>query len=523
MDPVTLVAVLVALVLGGISGYFIAEKVTRKAGDSTIKRATAEADRIRKSAEREAELKLKSIEIEAQEAAAKKAKNAEKELSRKRQDVEKEANRLKKREDQLDRRAEQIDRREQSLSDRENNLEEKTAKLDKTLEDAETMRSELVKRCEVISGMTAEEAKKLLLEELETDLRQESAALVRRIETETEEVAEKKARQIITLAMQRISSETVTETTVSVVNLPNDDMKGRIIGREGRNIRSLEQATGVNIIVDDTPEAVVLSSFDPIRREVARIVLEKLIQDGRIHPSRIEELVEKTTKQVEAEARKAGEDACLELGIPDLHPELIKLLGRLKFRTSYGQNILRHSVECAHIAQMISAELGLDDKLAKRATLLHDIGKAVTHEVEGPHAIIGADLARKYKERQEIVHAIEAHHFEVKPKTLTAMLVITADSISAARPGARRETLESYIKRLQNLEEIATSFKGVSGAYAIQAGREIRIVVEPEELNDNECSALARDVTKRIENELQYPGQIKVVVVRELRKTEYAR
>jgi len=437
--------------------------------------------------------------------------------------LEKDEVRLRKREETVEKREETLGRREQSVGDKERYLEDKTKRAEQQLAEVTELRGGLIRKTEEISGLTVEEAKKMLLDNLESEVRQESAALVRRIEAETQDTADKKARQILMLAVQRLSTDQVTESTVSVVHLPSDEMKGRIIGREGRNIRALEQATGVNIIVDDTPEAVVLSCFDPMRREIARLVLEKLIADGRIHPTRIEEIVEKTERQVLEQAREAGEQACIDVGMHDIHPELIKLLGRLKFRTSYGQNVLKHSVECAHIAEMISSELGLDSKLAKRATLLHDIGKAVSHEMEGPHALIGAELAKKYRERPEVVHAIEAHHNEVKPKTLTAVLVQTADAISAARPGARRETLESYIKRLENLEAIAQSFEGVEKSYAIQAGREVRIVVEPDKLNDNECSLLARNVTKRIEEELQYPGQIKVVVVREVRKTEYAR
>ncbi|MDK2973624.1 MAG: ribonucrease [Candidatus Sumerlaeota bacterium] len=516
-----------ALGWGLVSGLIVGAggcwAILRTTGGNKLRQVQQEAERVLELARKDAELLKDKALLEAKERAAEETKRSEADLKKRRADFEKDESRLRKKEEQVERREEQLGRREQSIGDKERSLEDRLSKAESERKKIQELRDGLIQKTEEISGLTREEARALLLENLEQELRQDSAALVRRIETETQELAEKKARQILTLALQRLATDQVTETTVSVISLPSDEMKGRIIGREGRNIRALEQATGVNIIVDDTPEAVVLSCFDPMRREIARQVLDKLISDGRIHPSRIEEIVEKTERQVIEEARVAGENACIELGIHDLHPELIKLLGRLKFRTSYGQNVLKHSVECANIAQMIASELGLDAKLAKRACLLHDIGKAVTHEVEGPHAAIGADLVRKYRERPEVVHAVEAHHQEVKPKTLTAVLVIIADSVSAARPGARRETLESYIKRLEQLEAITQSFEGVEKSYAIQAGREVRIIVEPEKLNDNECSLLARDITKRIEEELQYPGQIKCVVVRETRKVEYAK
>jgi len=511
------------LLLGAGIGAWGLRVYLKRSGETKLANAQAEVERLLETAEKESKLVLETAEVEAQKRVSERTKNLERDMKKRRVDLERDEHRLRKREEQIEKREDSIGRREQSIGDKERNLEEKARQAAQSLEQSEELRQELIRRTEEVSGMTAEQGRQLLLDSLEKELRQESAALVRRIEAETQEVAEKKARQILTLAVQRCATDQVTETTVSVLNLPSDEMKGRIIGREGRNIRALEQATGVNIIVDDTPEAVVLSCFDPMRREIARQVLDKLVSDGRIHPSRIEELVEKTEKKVLEEAREAGENACLEVGVHDIHPELVKLLGRLKFRTSYGQNVLKHSVECAHISEILSSELGLDSKLAKRATLLHDIGKAVSHEMEGPHASIGAELARRYRERAEVVHAVEAHHNEVAPRTLTAILVQIADAVSAARPGARRETLESYIKRLENLEAIAQSFEGVEKSFAIQAGREVRIVVEPEKLNDNECSQLARQVTKRIEEELQYPGQIKVVVVRETRKTEYAR
>ncbi|MCC6546456.1 ribonuclease Y [Candidatus Sumerlaeota bacterium] len=505
-----------------IAGYVLRDR-TRTKSEVDIEEELLKLETKKSDAEKQALEILRKAEHDATKEAEERKSSVQKELARMREEAERNEARLKKREEQADRRDEGLSRREGEFDKKEKRVDELVRKREEALTESERIRVGLVKRSEEIAGMSAEEAKKLLLQELEKDVHQESAALIRRIEQETKEQADKKSRQILTLAIQKSATEHVSETTVSVVNLPNDEMKGRIIGREGRNIRTLEQLTGVNFIVDDTPEAIVLSCFDPMRREIARIVLEKLMADGRIHPSRIEELVEKTEKQVLDSAREAGEAACLELRIYDIHPELVKLMGRLKYRTSYGQNVLHHSVEVARIAEVIASELGLDAQLAKRAAFLHDIGKAMSYEVEGPHAAIGAELAKKHRERQEIVHAIEAHHFEVEPRTLTAMLVITADSVSAARPGARRESLESYIKRLEQLETICNAFPGVEKAYAVQAGREVRVVVQPEKLNDNECSMLARDISKKIEAEMQYPGQIKVTVLRETRNVEFAR
>lgn len=380
-----------------------------------------------------------------------------------------------------------------------------------------------VEELERLSGLTSDEAKDLLLNDIKKEIAHESAIMIKEMESKAREESEKKAREIISCAIQKCAADHVAESTVTVVTLPNDEMKGRIIGREGRNIRTLETLTGIDLIIDDTPEAVVLSGFDPIRREVARITLEKLIVDGRIHPARIEEMVEKAKKEVDNVIREEGEQAAFETGIHGLHPELIKLLGRLKYRTSYGQNVLRHSIEVAHLAGVMAAELGADIKIAKRAGLLHDIGKAVDHEVEGPHVDIGVDLARRYKESREILHAIAAHHGDTEPQTVEAVLVQAADAISAARPGARRETLEAYIKRLEKLEEIANSFDGIEKSYAIQAGRELRIMVKPEDIRDDEIIHTAREIVKRIESELDYPGQIKVNVIRETRSVEYAK
>jgi len=380
-----------------------------------------------------------------------------------------------------------------------------------------------VEELERLSGLSSEEAKQLLLNDIEKEIRHEAAMMIKDIETKAKEEGERKAKEIIAGAIQKCSADHVAETTVSVVQLPNDEMKGRIIGREGRNIRTLETLTGIDLIIDDTPEAVILSGFDPIRREVARVALEKLIVDGRIHPARIEEMVEKAKKEVDNYIKEQGEQATFDTGVHGLHPEIIKLLGRLKFRTSYGQNVLKHSIEVAHLAAAMAAELGVDVKLAKRAGLLHDLGKAVDHEVEGPHVQIGADLVKKYKESSEVVHAVLAHHGDVEATTVEAVLVQAADAISAARPGARRETLESYIKRLEKIEEIANSFDGVEKSFAIQAGREVRILVKPEDVSDSEIVYIARDIVKRIEDELEYPGQIKVNVIRETRAIEYAK
>jgi ribonuclease Y len=471
----------------------------------------------------EAEARAKEIEISLKEEFLKRQKFLERDQGRRKNEIERIERKLQHREDTLDKKFESFERRERSLGDKEKSLENKLRQIERRDAELKAAVEQAQRRCEEISGLTADQAKQMLLESLESEVKQDAASLIRRIESETKEIADKKARQIITLAIQKCASDQVTETTCSVVNLPNDEMKGRIIGREGRNIRALEAATGCNIIVDDTPEAVVLSCFDPLRREVARLALEKLISDGRIHPARIEEIVAKTQKELESDIIETGERACFDLGIHDVHPELIKMLGRLKYRTSYGQNVLNHLSECAHLAGAMAGELGVDAKLAKRAALLHDIGKAVSFETEGPHGAIGAELARKYNESPAVVHAIAAHHGEEEPRTIIAVLVQAADAISAARPGARRETLESYIKRLENLEAIANSFEGVEKCYAIQAGREIRIVVQPERLGENECAKLARDVSKRIETELQYPGQIKVTVLRETRAVEYAK
>ncbi|MBI3735089.1 ribonuclease Y, partial [Candidatus Sumerlaeota bacterium] len=466
---------------------------------------------------------IEEFEKKAEEEYERRLEKFEREFSKRRHEIERLERRLTDRQTTLERKIEAQDKREKELQAREADIAGIRERIQKKEEAIEAIRIEAKRKCESISGLTEEKAKKMLLENIEADVRQDAAAMVHRVEAETKEIADRKARQIITMAIQRCAAEQVTESTVSVVQLPSDEVKGKIIGREGRNIRALEAATGCNIIVDDTPEAVVLSCFDPIRREIARQTLEKMLGDGRIHPGRIEEVVAKVEKNLQDHIRQVGEQTCFDLGLADMHPELSKVLGRLKYRTSYGQNILNHSIEMAQLCMHMAAELGADMQAAKRAGLLHDIGKALTHEMEGTHALIGADLCKKYNEAPGVVHAIAAHHNEVEPRTIIAVLVQAADSISSARPGARRETLENYVKRLRDIEAIADSFKGVTKAYAIQAGREIRIMVEPTEINDNEASLMARDVSKRIEKELQYPGQNKVTVCRETRFVEYAK
>jgi len=420
-------------------------------------------------------------------------------------------------------REESLDKKVENLEQRDEALAKKQKEIQKSLEEVQQLYKKQVEELERLSGLSSEDAKQLLLNNIEKQIRHEAAMMIKDIETKAKEEAERKAKEVIASAIQKCSADHVAETTVSVVPLPNDEMKGRIIGREGRNIRTLETLTGIDLIIDDTPEAVILSGFDPIRREVARVALEKLIVDGRIHPARIEEMVDKAKKEVDNYIKEQGEQATFDTGVHGLHPEIIKLLGRLRFRTSYGQNVLKHSIEVAHLAASMAAELGADVKTAKRAGLLHDIGKAVDHEVEGPHVQIGADLAKKYKESADIVHAISAHHGDIEATTVEAVLVQAADAISAARPGARRETLESYIKRLEKIEEIANSFDGVEKSFAIQAGREVRIMVKPEDVSDSEIVYIARDIVKKIEDELEYPGQIKVNVIRETRAIEYAK
>ena len=484
--------------------------------ESKIGQANSEADRIIKQAEDDSKRIHKEKLLEAQEEIHKLRTESERENKERRSDLQKYERRVIQKEEILDKKLQNLEQKETSLGDKLKNVARKE-------EEVEAIKNQQLEKLESISGITSDKAKEIILTNAERDVRREMSIMIKEIESQAKEEADKKSREIIGYAIQKCAADHVAETTVTVVNLPNDEMKGRIIGREGRNIRTLETLTGIDLIIDDTPEAVILSGFDPIRREVARIALEKLIADGRIHPARIEEMVDKARKEVDSIIKEYGEQAAFETGVHGLHPELVKLLGRLNYRTSYGQNVLKHSIEVAHIAGIMAAEIGADIKLAKRAGLLHDIGKAVDHEMEGTHVEIGMDLLKRYKESKEVIHAMSTHHGDYEPQTIEAVLVTAADAISAARPGARRETLEAYIRRLEKLEEIANSYEGVDKSFAIQAGREIRIMVKPENVSDEDIHLLARDMTKRIEDELEYPGQIKVSIIRETRAIEYAK
>ena len=512
----TVIAVVVTFVITAVAVYFITTAYHKKVTESKIGNADEKAREIIDEAVKAAETKKREATLEAKEESIRVKNELDKEVKERRAEIQRSERRVVQKEENLDRKLEAIEKREAGFAAKEeeiNKQKEKVAKLNE----------ERIQELERISGLTSEQAKEYLLKTVEEDVKIDTAKLIKEMEHKAKEEADKKAKEYVVTAIQKCAADHVAETTISVVQLPNDEMKGRIIGREGRNIRTLETLTGVDLIIDDTPEAVILSGFDPIRREVARIALEKLIVDGRIHPARIEEMVEKAQKEVETMIREEGEAATLEVGVHGIHPELVRLLGRMKFRTSYGQKALKHSIEVAQISGLLAAEIGVDVRTAKRAGLLHDIGKSVDHEMEGSHIQIGVDLCRKYKEAPIIINAVEAHHGDVEPESLIACIVQAADTISAARPGARRETLETYSNRLKQLEDISNGFKGVEKSFAIQAGREIRIMVVPEQVSDADMVLLARDISKQIEAELEYPGQIKVNVIRESRVTDYAK
>ena len=510
------IGAIIGLVVGGAASYFIGVSAYKRQSAQQLDSAQSRARRVLEDAEREADAKRKEAVVEAKEEILRARNESERELKERRAEIQRNERRLQQKEESLDRKIESLERKEEQLARKEREIEAEERKV-------EDLRAQQLAELERISGMTTEEARRIFLANIEQEARADAARLYREIESEAKESAERKAREIIGMSIQRFAADHSSETTVSVVQLPSDEMKGRIIGREGRNIRTLETLTGVDLIIDDTPEAVVLSGFDPVRREIARNALQKLIVDGRIHPARIEEMVEKAQREIDSRIREEGEAACFEVGVHNLHPELVKLLGRLRFRTSYGQNVLKHSVEVAHLAGMMAAELGVSVEIARRGGLLHDIGKAVDHEMEGPHVALGVSLLRKYKEHPDVIHAMETHHGDVEPRTVETVLVTAADAISAARPGARRETLETYIKRLEKLEAIADSYDGVEKSYAIQAGREIRVLVKPDRVDDYAAIKLSKEIAKRIENELEYPGQIRVMVIRESRSVEIAR
>ncbi len=516
MGPVEIIISVLAAAVLGVVGFFAGVTYRKRVGEREIGSAEQEATRLINEAIRSGESRKKELLLEAKDEIHKSRTEHERDVKERRAELSKQERRLQQKEETLDKKAEAFERKEEEYARRVAEVAEAKA-------EAEAIRKQHIATLEKLSGLTQEQAKAYLLETVETEVRHETAMKIKEIEQQLKDEADEKARDILSIAIQRCAADHAAEATVSVVPLPTDEMKGRIIGREGRNIRTLETITGVDLIIDDTPEAITVSSFDPVRREIARLALEKLIVDGRIHPTRIEDMVEKARKDVDRTIREEGERACFETGVHGVNPELVKILGRQKYRTSYGQNVLNHSIEVAHIAGLMAAELGVDVALAKRAGLLHDLGKSIDHEVEGSHVQLGADLARKYKENPVVVNAIEAHHGDVEPKTVIAVLVQAADAVSAARPGARRENVENYIRRLQKLEELTGSYPGVEKAYAIQAGREVRIMVKPEEVSEDNMILLARDVAKKIEAELEYPGQIKVNVIRETKAVEFAK
>ena len=514
MSPI-MSALLAAIIVAPIT-WLLAVAYRKKSYESKIGSAEEKSREIIDEALKVAETKKKEALLEAKEENLKAKNELDKEIKERRAEVQRYERRVLSKEENLDKKADAMEKKEASLASKEESLRKRTAEV-------EELFAKEQEELEKISGLTSEQAKEYLLKSVEEDVKHDTAKLIKELESKAKEEADKKAKEYVVTAIQRCAADHVAETTVSVVQLPSDEMKGRIIGREGRNIRTLETMTGVELIIDDTPEAVVLSGFDPVRREVARIALERLIVDGRIHPARIEEMVEKAQKEVENMMREEGEAACLEVGIHGIHPELVKLLGKMKFRTSYGQNALKHSIEVAQLSGLLASEIGVDVRMAKRAGLLHDIGKSVDHEMEGSHIQLGSELCKKYKESATVINAVESHHGDVEPTSLISCIVQAADTISAARPGARRETLETYTNRLKQLEDITNTFKGVDKSFAIQAGREVRIMVVPEQINDDDMVLLARDVSKRIEEELEYPGQIKINVIRESRVTDYAK
>ena len=512
----TVIAVVVAIAVTAIVVYFVTSAYHKKVTEAKIGNAEEKAREIIDEAVKTAETKKREAMLEAKEESIRVKNDLDKEVKERRAEIQRSERRVVQKEENLDKKLESIESREAGFAAKEEEINKQKAQVAK-------LNEERLQELERISGLTSEQAKEYLLKTVEEDVKLDTAKLIKEMEHRAKEEADKKAKEYVVTAIQKCAADHVAETTISVVQLPNDEMKGRIIGREGRNIRTLETLTGVDLIIDDTPEAVILSGFDPIRREVARIALEKLIVDGRIHPARIEEMVEKAQKEVETMIREEGEAATLEVGVHGIHPELVRLLGRMKFRTSYGQNALKHSIEVAQLSGLLAAEIGVDVRTAKRAGLLHDIGKSVDHDMEGSHIQIGVDLCRKYKESPIIINAVEAHHGDVEPESLIACIVQAADTISAARPGARRETLETYSNRLKQLEDISNGFKGVEKSFAIQAGREIRVMVVPEQVSDADMVLMARDISKKIEAEMEYPGQIKVNVIRESRVTDYAK